>query len=287
MKGIVLAGGNGRRLEPLTNVTNKHLLAIYDKPMIFYPVNTLLDAGIKDIMIVTGRQHAGSFLNLLGTGKKYGCKFSYDFQDDALGIAQALSLAEDFAGGDDVAVILGDNVFEDSFGKQIAGFDKVKGAHIFLKEVEDAERFGVAEFEKNGDSTKVIGIEEKPENPKSNYAVTGFYLYDNRVFDVIKGLKPSARGEYEITDVNNFYIQGGEMRASFVNGEWTDAGTFESLYRANRVARKIVLAKTARKVAAAGAEVNAAVKSAGESTSNNAATVAANSPAKNPSPTER
>ena len=241
MKGIVLAGGNGRRLEPVTNVTNKHLLAVYDKPMVFYPIQTLIDAGIKDILIVSGKDHAGGFLKLLGSGKDYNAKFSYEVQDEAGGIAQALSLAEDFVADDNCAVILGDNIFEDKFKVQIEDFNKTGGARIFLKQVEDPQRFGVAEV--NGE--KVLNIEEKPDNPKTDFAVTGLYLYDNKVFDVIRTLKPSSRGELEITDVNNVYIKNGLMKASFVNGQWTDAGTFESLYRANSIARNISKSKPA------------------------------------------
>lgn len=244
MKGIVLAGGNGRRLDPITNVTNKHLLPVYDKPMIYYPLGTLINSGIKDIMIVCGSEHADKFSRLLGMGDQFGCKFSYAFQDNAGGIAQALALAEDFANGDDIAVILGDNIFEDNFTEEISAFGNAemevgsdKGAMVFLKEIDDPGRFGVAEM-KNG---RIIGIEEKPEVPKTNLAVTGFYIYDNQVFNIISGLSPSQRGEYEITDVNNFYIQRNALRASVVKGEWTDAGTFESLYNANRVARTLSL----------------------------------------------
>lgn len=237
MKGIILAGGSGKRLSPLTEVTNKHLLAVYDKPMIFYPLNTLLNAGIKDILIVSGDEHAGSFLRLLGSGERFGCKFSYRVQEGSLGIANALYLAKDFVGNDSCSVILGDNIFEDNFQADVSKF--TSGSHIFLKEVPDANRFGVAELTGN----KVIGIEEKPANPKTNYAVSGFYIYDNEVFKVIEGLKPSARGEYEITDVNNYYINKGATRATILNGEWTDSGTFESLFRANTIARRIALDK--------------------------------------------
>lgn len=237
MKGIILAGGNGKRLGHLTHVTNKHLLPVYDKPMIFYPLSTLLDAGLKDILIVSAKDHAGGFLKLLGSGRDFGCRFSYEVQEDAGGIAQALGLAEKFVDGDNVAVILGDNIFEDQFAKEVSQFERKKGARIFLKEITDAERFGVAEL-KDG---KVLGIEEKPKQPKSNYAVTGFYLYDHDVFQVVKTLKPSARGELEITDVNNYYIQKGLMEASFVEGQWTDAGTFESLFKAGRIARSLSL----------------------------------------------
>ncbi len=237
MKGIVLAGGNGRRLEPITNVTNKHLLAVYNKPMVYYPIQTLLDSGIGEILIVSGKEHAGGFLRLMGSGKDFGAKFSYEVQEEAGGIAQALGLAEDFAGGQKFAVILGDNIFEDRFAAEVNDFDVSGGARIFLKEVSDPERFGVAELE----GEKVLGIEEKPRAEKSNFAVTGLYLYDNEVFGMIRGLKPSARGELEITDVNNEYIARGKMKASFVKGEWTDAGTFESLFAANRIARDIAL----------------------------------------------
>ncbi|KKQ70891.1 MAG: glucose-1-phosphate thymidylyltransferase, glucose-1-phosphate thymidylyltransferase [Candidatus Peregrinibacteria bacterium GW2011_GWC2_39_14] len=237
MKGIILAGGSGTRLSPLTKVTNKHLLAIYNKPMIFYPLQTLIDAGIKDIMIITGDEHAGSFLRLLGSGERFGCNFSYRVQEGSFGIAHALSLASDFVGNDNCAVILGDNVYEDNFEKDVKSFKT--GSRIFLKEISDPQRFGVAEL----DGNRVINIEEKPKNPKTNYAVTGFYLYDKDVFKIIANLKPSARGEYEITDVNNNYIQKSLMHATILNGEWTDSGTFESLYKANTIARKISLEK--------------------------------------------
>lgn len=244
MKGVILAGGNGRRLGPITDVTNKHLLAVYDKPMIYYPLQTLIDAGIKDILIISGRDFAGGFLRLLGSGKQFNCRLWYEVQEEAGGIAQALGLAESFVDGDNCAVILGDNIYEDNLADAVKKFDKNKGAEIFLKDVDDAQRFGVAEL----DGDKIIGIEEKPKNPKSKYAVTGFYMYDSSVFDVIKALKPSGRGELEITDVNNYYIEKGLMRGTFVKGDWTDAGTFESLYRANRIARKIVLAQRGAKV---------------------------------------
>lgn len=237
MKGIVLAGGNGRRLDPITNVTNKHLLAVYNKPMVYYPIQTLLDSGIRDILIVSGKEHAGGFLRLLGSGKDFGAKFSYEVQDEAGGIAQALGLAEDFSQGGKIAVILGDNIFEDKFPAEIKEMENGGGARIFLKDVRDPQRFGVAELE----GEKVVGIEEKPRAPKTGFAVTGLYLYDQGVFDVIRGLKPSARGELEITDVNNAYIKAGQMKASFVKGQWTDAGTFESLFAANRIARDMVM----------------------------------------------
>jgi len=208
--------------------------------MILYPLQTLTDAGIKDILVITGREYAGGFLKLLGSGRNYKCSLTYEIQDDAGGIAQALGLAEDFAAGQNVAVILGDNIFEDDFKKDIDDFRGHKGARIFLKKTKDAQRFGVAEL----DGDKILNIEEKPKNPKSDLAVTGFYLYDNGVFEVIKTLKPSGRGELEITDVNNHYIQQGLMKAHQVAGNWTDAGTFESLYRANRVARHIELSRS-------------------------------------------
>lgn len=227
MKGIILAGGTGSRLYPLTKVTNKHLLPVYDKPMIFYPIQTLINAGIKEIMIVSGRGHAGHFLELLGSGADLGVKFTYEIQEEAGGIAQALGLAERFADEDDVAVILGDNIFQDNIKEDVSNFRG--GARIFLKEVPDAHRFGVAEL--NGD--KVIGIEEKPREPKSNFAVTGLYIYSNHVFKIVKTLKPSARGELEITDVNNYFVNNGTMEYRILDGFWSDAGTFESLLRAS------------------------------------------------------
>ncbi|MFA5125787.1 MAG: sugar phosphate nucleotidyltransferase [archaeon] len=229
MKGIILAGGTGSRLLPLTKVTNKHLLPVYDKPMIYYPIKTLIDMGIKEILIVSGSGHAGHFLNLLGSGKEFSVKFSYAIQEEAGGIAQALGLAEDFADQDNIAVILGDNIFEDKFDLS----DYKKGAINFLKEVSDPQRFGVAELK--GD--KVISIEEKPVQPKSNFAVTGLYVYDKDVFNIIKNLKPSKRGELEITDVNNAYLKKDQLVAKFVSGYWSDAGTFESLIRASNLVR--------------------------------------------------
>jgi len=231
MKGIILAGGNGSRLFPLTKVTNKHLLPIYNKPMIFYPLQTLIDAGIKDILVVSGPGHAGHFVNLLGSGKEFGVKLSYEMQDKAGGIAQALGLAKDFADDDSVVVILGDNIFEDNFKKEIESFKE--GGMIFLKKVSNPERFGVAEIK----NEEVVGVEEKPEKPKTNYCVTGLYIYDNKVFDIIKTLKPSDRGELEITEVNNTYIKQEKMKSHFVKGFWSDAGTFESLYRASKLVK--------------------------------------------------
>lgn len=234
MKGVILAGGTGSRLYPLTKVTNKHLLPVYDKPMIYYPMETLINAGIKDIMIVSGKGHAGHFLELLGSGVDFGVHFTYEIQEKAGGIAQALSLAEDFVDGDSVTVVLGDNIFQDNIKEDVANFNG--GAKIFLKEVPDAHRFGVAELK----GEKVIGIEEKPKEPKSNFAVTGLYIYDSYVFDAIKTLKPSGRGELEITDVNNYYINKGTMEYGMLEGFWSDAGTFASLLRAGMLVKQSI-----------------------------------------------
>ncbi|MBU2524520.1 NTP transferase domain-containing protein [Patescibacteria group bacterium] len=233
MKGIILAGGFGNRLKPLTEITNKHLLPVYNKPMIFYPLETLLSAGIKEVLVVIGPEYAGGFYSLLGNGSRFGCNITYKCQEDALGIAHALNLASDFVGRDTMAVILGDNIYEENLASEISSFKN--GAKIFLRETEDARRFGVAEIDKR--NNRVISIEEKPAVPKSNYAVTGLYLYDNQVFDYISQLRPSDRGELEITDVNNKYIQTGQLAAALLKGDWTDAGTFESLHHANNVAR--------------------------------------------------
>jgi len=227
MKGVILAGGTGSRLFPLTKVTNKHLLPVYDKPMICFPLNTLVNAGINDILIVSGRGHVGHFLELLGSGSELGIRLSYEIQEGAGGIAQALGLAERWAKDDALTVILGDNIFEDSVKDAVASFRS--GARIFLKEVPDAQRFGVAEIA--GDH--IIGIEEKPKIPKTNLAVTGLYIYDSDVFRIIKGLQPSGRGELEITDVNNAYIRQSAMTFSRLKGFWSDAGTFDSLLRAS------------------------------------------------------
>ena len=231
MKGIVLAGGLGTRLHPLTKGTNKHLLPIYNKPMIYYPIQTLVEAGIEEILIVTGGNNAGDFLRLLGNGKAFGLKhLHYTYQEGEGGIAAALDLARHFADDEQIIVILGDNIIEDNISGSVLRFrDQDSGAKIMLKEVDDPERFGVAEM-KNG---LIVGIEEKPRRPKSRYAVTGIYMYDSKVFDIIKTLKPSRRGELEITDVNNAYIRNREMTFDMLEGWWTDAGTFESLYRAN------------------------------------------------------
>lgn len=237
MKGIILAGGLGSRLKPCTNVTNKHLLPVYDRPMIYYPIQSLINVGINDIMIVTGGQFAGDFLKLLGNGKDFGLEhINYTYQEGEGGIADALSLCEYYAKGDSVCVVLGDNIIENNIKEAVENYrqNDEKGAMILLKEVEDPQRFGVAEI----DAGQVKNIIEKPTNPTSNFAVTGFYMYDNRVFDFIKTLTPSNRGELEITDVNNKYIELGELRYGFIEGWWTDAGTFESLHRASNLVAK-------------------------------------------------
>ncbi len=236
MKGIVLAGGLGSRLAPLTQITNKHLLPVYDKPMIYYPIEALVKADITDIMIVTGGNSAGDFLKLLGNGQSFGLKdVYYTYQRGEGGIAEALSLCEHFADGEKVIVILGDNIFEDDLLPFVDKFrHQEQGARIFLKEVSDPERFGVPEI-KDG---KIIKIEEKPKNPKSGYAVTGIYMYDETVFDIAKTLKPSKRGELEISDVNNSYIKNSKLEYDILKGYWTDAGTFESLFNASHLVRE-------------------------------------------------
>ncbi len=233
MKGVILAGGLGTRLYPLTKVTNKHLLPVYDKPMIYYPIQTLINGGIDDILIVTGGNNAGDFLKLLGNGKEFGLKhINYTYQEGEGGIAEALRLAEFFASGEKICVVLGDNIIEKNIRKAVENFLRQKeGAKILLKEVPDPQRFGVPDLK--GD--RIARIEEKPKNPKSRYAVTGVYLFDQLVFDIIKTLKPSDRGELEITDVNNRYIEKGLMTWDILEGWWTDAGTFESLLRANQL----------------------------------------------------
>lgn len=233
MKGIILAGGTGSRLFPLTNITNKHLLPVYNKPMIYYPLDTLIKSGITDILIVTGKEHAGSFMNLLGSGKDFKAKFHYAIQDEAGGIAQALGLAEDFVQDDNMTVILGDNIILDNISQSVAGF--TKNAKIFLKAVSNPQRFGVPVFDEN---KRLVKIEEKPDKPKSPYAITGLYMYDNTVFDKINNLKPSARGEFEITDVNNLYLQEGHLEYAFLDEPWLDAGTFDSLLSASNVIRE-------------------------------------------------
>jgi glucose-1-phosphate thymidylyltransferase len=233
MKGVILAGGLGTRLYPLTKVTNKHLLPVYDKPMIYYPIQTLINAGIDDILIVTGGNNAGDFLKLLGNGKEFGLKhINYTYQEGEGGIAEALGLAEFFASGEKICVVLGDNIIEKNIRKAVENFRRQKeGAKILLKEVPDPQRFGVPELK--GD--RIVRIEEKPKSPKSHYAVIGIYLFDQEVFNFVKILKPSDRGELEITDVNNQYIEKGLMTWGILEGWWTDAGTFESLLRANQL----------------------------------------------------
>jgi glucose-1-phosphate thymidylyltransferase len=235
MKGVILAGGTGSRLYPLTKVTNKHLLPVYNKPMIYYPIETLTKAGITDIIIVTGKEHAGNFLSLLGSGKEFGANFHYALQDEAGGIAQALALSEAFVNNDNITVILGDNIILDDISESIKSF--TIGAKIFLKEVSDPQRFGVPEFDSNN---KIIKIEEKPKVPKSKYAVTGLYQYDSTVFDKIHKLKPSQRGELEITDVNNLYLQDGKLVHAFLNKPWLDAGTFDSLITASNIIKELL-----------------------------------------------
>jgi glucose-1-phosphate thymidylyltransferase len=233
MKGVILAGGLGTRMRPLTKITNKHLLPVYDKPMIYYPLNTLVEAGIHEILIVTGGNNAGDFLRLLGNGKEFGLKhINYTYQEGEGGIAEALSLAEHFADQEPICVILGDNIISGSIRPFVEDYKSQRtGGKIILKEVPDPERFGVPVIQDG----KIVRIEEKPKDPKSSYAVIGIYMYDNYVFDIIKSLKPSERGELEITDVNNAYIQRGTMTYNVLSGWWTDAGTFDSLVRATNL----------------------------------------------------
>jgi len=234
MKGIVLAGGKATRLRPLTKITSKQLLPVYDKPMIFYPMETLIGAGIKDILIIIAPDYAGHFLNLLGSGRDFGARFSYEIQEEPKGLADAFRVGENFIGSDNVTMILGDNIFDKNFSESISKFSK--GAMVFAKKVDDPKRFGVVEFD---GQMRAISIEEKPEKPKSNYAVTGLYVYDNRVVNYAKNLKPSARGELEITDLNNIYLINGELSVKLIDGVWEDAGTFESLLRvSNYMAKK-------------------------------------------------
>jgi glucose-1-phosphate thymidylyltransferase len=232
MKGVILAGGTGSRLFPLTKVTNKHLLPVGRKPMIYHPIEKLVQAGITEILIVTGIEHMGDIVSLLGSGREFGCQFTYKVQDEAGGIAQALGLAENFAHGDKIVVVLGDNVFQDNLTLFVKAFNKqARGAKVLLKEVPDPQRFGVAELK----GEKVVGIEEKPKKPKSNYAVTGIYMYDGNVFELVRKLRPSRRGELEITDVNNAYIERNSLTFNLLNGWWSDAGTFASLERASQL----------------------------------------------------
>ena len=233
MKGIILSGGSGTRLYPLTKVTSKQLLPVYNKPMIFYPLQTLLKAGIKDILIIVAPEHSDDYLKLLGSGSEFGARFAYEIQDKPEGLAQAFVIGENFIGQDSVCMILGDNIFEDDFSDIIKQFKS--GGRVFAKEVADPERFGVIKF---NDKMEAVEIEEKPKRFLSNYAMTGLYIYDNRVASIAKQAKPSARGELEITEVTNWYLKKGELKVSVIKGEWLDAGTFESLFKAAEFARK-------------------------------------------------
>lgn len=239
MKGIVLSGGKGTRLMPLTKITSKQLLPVYNKPMIYYPIETLINAGIKEILIIIAPQYAGHYLNLLGSGKEFGCKFTYEIQEEPRGLPEAFVIGKDFIGKDDVTMILGDNIFfGQDFSAQIKDFKK--GGLIFAKEVKDPERYGVIEFDKNN---KVVSIEEKPKKPKSNYAVVGLYTYDSRVCEIAQNLKPSVRGELEIVDLHKAYLNLGDLKVSTFDGDWEDAGTFESYYRAISLARNFYINK--------------------------------------------
>ncbi len=231
MKGVILAGGTGSRLSPLTHVTNKHLLPVYNKPMIFYPIQTLIDAGIKDILIVSGGENIGDFMRLLGSGAKHGVSFTYRVQDGAGGIPVALYLAKDFVGNDKFVVILGDNVMENSIKKEVEDFNSSSsGAKVFLQKVKDPKRYGIAEV-KDG---KVIACYEKPENPVTDLAILGVYMFDKKAFDIIPKLKPSKRNELEVVDILNYYIEKNELTFSILDGFWIDAGTFEALHKANK-----------------------------------------------------
>jgi len=233
MRGIILSGGSGTRLRPLTKITSKQLLPIYHRPMIYYPLNTLIQAGIKEILVIVAPERAGDYLNLLGSGKEFGVKFTYEIQDRPEGIAQAFLIGENFIDNEDVALILGDNIFADNFASEIKGFKG--GAKIFAKKVSDPERFGVVKFDEN---MKAEIIVEKPKEYMSDYAVTGLYVYDRRVLEAVKEIKPSDRGELEITDVNNWYLAKGELEVALVNNEWLDAGTFDSLLKAQNLAKE-------------------------------------------------
>ena len=235
MKGIICAGGRGTRLNPLTKVVNKHLLPIYDKPMVFYPLETLLSMGIKEVTVVTSSHQMDQFKELLGDGSEFDCKINYATQDESLGIANAIYQAKPFCQGEKVAVILGDNIYMEDIASRVEGFER--GCELFLKEVHDPERFGVPTL----DGDIIIDIIEKPSVPASNYAVTGLYIYDENVFDYIDRLKPSARGEYEVTDLSNIYLKESKVKANFLEDAWLDAGTFESLYKANQLVRSRII----------------------------------------------
>lgn len=236
MKGIILSGGNGTRLYPLTKITSKQLLPVYDKPMIFYPLETLLKGGIKDILIIIAPGQAEQYKTLLGDGSEFGAKFQYAIQEKPEGLAQAFIIGEDFIGQDNVCMVLGDNIFEDDFSESLKNFKS--GGHVFAKKVTDPERFGVVRFD---DDMRAVQIEEKPKTHISDYAITGLYIYDNRIAAIAKGVKPSARGELEVTELHNWYLKVGELKVDIVKGNWTDAGTFESLFKATELARKKVL----------------------------------------------
>jgi len=238
MRGIILSGGRATRLKPCTQVASKQLLPIYNRPMIYYPLNTLIKAGIKEILIIVSPERAGDYLNLLGSGGKFGVKFTYEIQDEPRGLAEAFIIGQNFIDQEDEVMILGDNIFEDDLTEEIRKFKG--GGKIFAKEVNDPERFGIVEFDTNH---RAVSIEEKPKNPKSNFCVTGLYIYDNRVIEVAKNLKPSARGEIEITDVNNFYLKKGELQVAIVQGDWIDAGTFDSLLEAQNLAKEKLQSK--------------------------------------------
>lgn len=233
MKGIILSGGSGTRLRPLTKMTSKQLLPVYNRPMIYYPLNTLLKAGIKDILIIVAPDHAGNYLNLLGSGKEFDARFTYEIQDEPKGLAEAFIIGESFLDNDNVTMILGDNIFADDFSDEIKSFKR--GGRIFAKKVEDPKRFGVVEFD---DAMKAISIEEKPAKPKSHYAIPGLYIFDDRVVAYAKNVEPSERGEIEITDLQNRYLQGGELDVRMVKNEWIDAGTHDSLLDASILVRE-------------------------------------------------
>lgn len=238
MRGIILAGGAGTRLAPLTKVTSKQLLPVYNKPMIYYPLETLLKAGIQEVLVIVAPDHAGDFVKLLGSGKEFGCKISYEVQDKPNGLAEAFLIGENFIDQENVALILGDNLFEDDFIEPVKNFKS--GALVFASKVPDPQRFGVVEFDEN---RKVISIIEKPQEPKSDFAVTGLYVYDNTVVQKAKSLKPSPRGEIEITDLNNLYLQEAKLEVAFVQGKWLDTGTFEALFQATQFVRDKTLQK--------------------------------------------
>jgi glucose-1-phosphate thymidylyltransferase len=238
MKGIILSGGTGTRLFPLTKVTSKQLLPVYNKPMIMYPLETLLRAGIKDILVIIAPDHAGDYMKLLGSGREFGCKISYEIQDKPEGLAQAFIIGEDFIDQDSVCMILGDNIFEDDFSATIKNFKS--GGQIFAKKVSDPERFGVVKFNEQNQAVEIV---EKPKEFLSDFAITGLYIFDSRVVEAAKSVKPSARGELEITELHNWYLAKNELKVDIVTGQWVDAGTFDSLYKASELMRNKQQAK--------------------------------------------